>query len=119
MNIQWVGVLPFSLFILQSLFTLSVILILNRTIRIISSSFKKRTNTNIFKPLFFLFSYSLLCILFKQAISLNMINFLHENTEFFINLAISLIHVVVALELSFKILNHSNFTDGCVKYEKK
>lgn len=106
MNIHWVGVLPFALFVLQCAFTVTGIILLHKAMSIIALSFFKSTNTHIFMPMFFLVSYSLICILFKQAISFKFITFTYEDTELFINLVLGLIHIIVALGLLLKILNN-------------
>lgn len=107
MSFQWVGVLSFTLFSIHFLFTVAGLLFLRKALMIISLSFLERTNSHIFKPIFFLFSYALIWMLFKQAISFKIITFTYESTELIINLALSLIYVAVAFSLLFKILKDS------------
>lgn len=105
MSIQWAGILSFVLFGIQFLFTVAGLVFLHIALKIICTTYLKRTNSKIFRPLFFLLVYAFVWMLFRQAISLKILTFTFESTELIINLVLGFIQAIVALWLLFKILN--------------
>ena len=107
MSLHWVGALPFTLFILLSLFVFAGMVLMYKAVGILALTFERQANSKIFKPLFFLIAYSLMTVLFRQAISLGMVTFKSEPIEFFVNVSLGLVHAAVAVFLLYKILHDS------------
>ncbi len=105
MEFHWISPFAFALFFLLSGFVMAGLMLMYKALNILALSFERKTNSRIFKPLFFLIAYSLTTVLFRQAVSLHMITFTRESIEFFINLGLGVIHAAVALCLLYKILH--------------
>lgn len=80
-------------------------------VKIIDKSFKKNTGKSILFQLYFVLGYSLIGVLYRQALNLKLIHFSNTELEFYLNLILGVIYIVFCLCVLWTILNTIRIND--------
>ncbi len=115
MTLQWIGIFPFALFCLVSVFTLAGLIFAYRALGILNKPFYQKTHKNIQMPLFLLIAYALLCIWFKQSISSGIVVFSDKDTPLLIDIVLGTMQLVGGMYVLTKILKAHDFFQGYKK----
>lgn len=74
-------------------------------VKIIDKSFKKNTGKSILFQLYFVLGYSLIGVLYRQALNLKLIQFTNPDLEFYLNMTLGIVYIVFCLCVLRTILN--------------
>lgn len=110
MDIQWVSIFSSVMLFIHFLFVLTGLFVLKKILSIIAISFKEKTGTNIYYPMYILIAYSLVSSFFWQMVRLKVITFSANDFELYLQLAMSLIQIILIFLLLFKILKNISKT---------
>lgn len=105
MYMQWVGIVPFIGLILMGLLIIGGVFLILKSVMIIHINSMEKNKVALYKPLGMMLTYSLLLVLFKQAIGFGFIVFSSTTSELCFNILTSLVTMVFALYILKKVLN--------------
>lgn len=97
MEFHSIGLVASIVFIIFCLFTGGGLYLLFIATKILNTNFENRTGKNIFFQLYFIMAYSLLGVLYRQALSFKLIVFTDQKLELYLNVGLGAIYVIYCL----------------------
>ncbi|ENV14766.1 hypothetical protein WCE14_08890 [Acinetobacter schindleri] len=108
MSLHWVGSLTMALIILQALIISGGLVLMYKAIKILDKSYREVNKESILLPIFGMITYTLLCVLYRQALSSHVIVFHAEHTAFIVEMVLGGIQFTGAMYILARILKHVN-----------
>lgn len=119
MYFQWAGIAPFIGLVLMALLVMGGLYLIKKFVWAIHLNTVENTKIHIYRPLTIMLSYSLLLVLFKQAVGFKFVVFTSSNNELLFNLFSSMVTMALALYIMNMILKMRNDLDKRDEDEKK
>ena len=119
MYFQWAGIAPFIGLVVMALLVIGGLYLIKKFVWIIHLNTVENTKIYIYRPLTIMLSYSLLLVLFKQAIGFKFVVFTSSTNELLFNLFSSIVTMALALYIMNMILKMRNDLDKRDEDEKK
>lgn len=104
MDFNFADTLSMVLFSIFFIFVVFGLYVLKKMVLIVARTFEEKTKTNIFYAVYGMLSFTLISILFWQAVSLKIVTFQLESTELYIRMGLALIQIGLGFWLLGKIV---------------